>query len=114
MARKLATESGASGFVTVEDLRNGRRARISSREFSVLSGLSLHTLERDRWQKQGVPFRKDGKGRVWYAAEDVLACIESPKHLSTCEYDTSKNLAALSVAREKISKDTTRGANNRG
>jgi hypothetical protein len=103
---KSGTASSAVGFVTVDDLRSGKVARINPRQFQRLYGRSIYSQDRDRWQGKGVPFSKDENGRVWYAAEDVLSYIDKPKHRSTCEYDTSSNLAALAVAREKLATST--------
>lgn len=112
--KKLSTASSADKFVTVEDLQSGRTARINPRQFERITGRSIYSQDRDRWQGKGIPFSKDQNGRVWYAAEDVLAFLDNPKHRSTCEYDTKEKIAALSAAREKLAKSATSGAKNRG
>ena len=49
--------------------------------------VSEKTLERDRWQGKGIPFRKIG-GRVLYQKSDVLAYLESYALVkSTSEYN---------------------------
>jgi hypothetical protein len=86
--------------VTIADLRSGRRARVNEREYAQLSGKSVYTLQRNRWKKKGIPWMKDDSGRVWYAAEDVVADLDRVKHTSTQEYDTRKEMARLDAARE--------------
>lgn len=85
--------------VTIEDLQAGRRARLNQKETARLTGRGAASLERDRWKGKGMPFSKDENGRVWYAAEDVLAYVQREKHRSTSDYPTSINVLRLEKAR---------------
>ena len=87
--------------VTLDDLRTGKRARISELECEQLIGRGRASLQRDRWKKKGMPFQKDENGRVWYAAEDVLSYLDGKKHRSTSEYDTHSQVLRLEKAREQ-------------
>lgn len=94
---------GKQVALTVEDLRSGRRAEISTREYARLKGCSPYTLERKRWLKKGIPYKTDPEtGRVSYRAEDVLKDLDGPTRRSTCEYDTSANVERLTKARQKL------------
>jgi hypothetical protein len=86
--------------VTIDDLRSGRVARITTRQYARLKGNSVYTPQRERVLGKGIPYQKDENGRVWYLAEDVLRDIEGrPLHKSTREYDTQAHLENLRRAR---------------
>lgn len=91
---------GGKTHVTLDDLRTGRRARINEIELEQLGIRRRRSAQRDRWKGKGIPFYRDQNGRIFYAAEDVLAYIDSPKHRSTNEYNTSAQLASLAAVRE--------------
>jgi hypothetical protein len=86
--------------ITVDDLRTGKRARINEAQCYQITGRKRSSLQRDRWLGKGIPFQADENGRVWYAAEDVLAYLDGEKHRSTSEYDTSSQVARLAKARK--------------
>lgn len=90
-------------ILTVDDLRTGRVARATEVDTARILGVSPYTLQRDRSKKASgaLLFQKDEKGRIWYAAADILAEIDRPKHEGTNEYDTSEQLQRLEKAREK-------------
>lgn len=99
--------------VTVDDLRSGRRARISQCELIVLDGLSRYTHERDRSKgRSRLPFQKDDRGRIWYEATDVLAYLAGAKHRSTNEYDTTEHIERLEIARAILAASRTRAASS--
>lgn len=87
--------------ITVEDLRTGKRVRVSEAECSQITGRGRHSLRRDRWLGQGIPYLRDECRRVWYSSEDVLDYLsKATKHKSVSEYDTSRQVKGLEAARE--------------
>lgn len=86
--------------ITVDDLRTGKRARITEAECAQITGRKRYSLQRDRWLQKGMRYQKDENGRIWYSAKEVLTYIDGRKHRSTAEYDTSALVLRLSKARE--------------
>ena len=75
-------------MVTLHELRGGRRAHVSPKEFANLRGCSQATLSRERLQGTGIPFRRDGKGMIWYSAADVQAYFDSmPIFQNSAQYE---------------------------
>jgi hypothetical protein len=85
--------------ITINDLKMGMRARITTTERSALSGKSVSTYERRRRLGTDIPYQRDPSGTIWYAVEDVLLDLALPVHRSTAEYDCSSKTASLEKAR---------------
>jgi hypothetical protein len=98
-ANRQFRATAPSNAVTIDDLRSGRRARVTERELSMLIGKSVYTLQRDRWKRKGLPYQKDENGRIWYTAVDVLSLLDAPTHKGTNEYATERNVEHLAKAR---------------
>ncbi len=82
---------------TLEDLKTGRVARVSTSQLAVLCGNSIYTHEKNRCEGKGIPFTKEN-GRCWYLAPDVLKVLapeETFKSTAGPDYPKAAHLANL-------------------
>lgn len=101
MSKSDTAGSAPSGVVTIDDLRSGRRARVTETELEQLGIRNRRSSQRDRLFGVGIPFQKDpDTKRVFYLAKDVLAYLDRPTHRSTSEYSTSAHHGRLEKARD--------------
>lgn len=95
-------------MVTLSDLESGRRAEANEKEFAALRGCSVFTLQKERVEGTGPPFRKTETGRIFYPRESILEYFSKGICRSTSEYDTSTYQAKLKKAwKAKSSKTCT-------
>jgi hypothetical protein len=91
-------------MITLNDLRLGVRARISSSEFARLRGCSSSTTSRERWENRSIPYEKDPvTGRVWFDAQDVLDYFDRTKVTCTAQY-SHYGISRMALAREAKAK----------
>ena len=88
----------------LDELKDGRRPRISEREFALLRGCSVSTLRKERSTGRGIAYLKDPvTGRVAYSAEAVLEFFgRALVCKATCNYDTVEHQNRLTKARQVL------------
>jgi len=90
-------------FVTLDDLKQGKVARIRERTFKLLTGEGSSTAQKKRVKGIGCPYRKDELGNIWYYAEDVIKYLESAQPCtSTSNYLTIEHAQRLEKARRVL------------
>ena len=90
-----------SPILTLDDLRSGRVSRLTERQYATLRNCSMSLLQKERVTGRGIRFIRTPSGRIFYDAADVLAELdETPRHASTCEYDTGSKPESLCKARQ--------------
>jgi hypothetical protein len=90
-------------MVTISDLENGLRPRVSEKEFAALRGCSQSTLQKERLRGCGPKFLKDlVTQRIYYPAESILEFFDRAVACrSTSDYDTKLQQSRLETARAK-------------
>jgi hypothetical protein len=98
---KLQKKQETGKMVTLEDLEDGARPRITEREFAALRGCSQSTLQKERVAGKGPQFLKDPiTGRIYYEARAVIEYFQRAQVCqSTCEYETGHYHSRLTKAR---------------
>ncbi len=88
-------------MITIDDLIAGRRARITEKELSQLTGKSRSKYQKDRLFGKGLEFERDPQtGAISYSREVALAALNLPAHKSTSEYNSNARLQNIEKARQ--------------
>ncbi len=93
-------------MISVSELREGIRARISEKELAAITGHTQGTLQQYRVKGRGPGFEKDPiTGRVYYRTEEVLKYLDQTQSCrSTSEYSSGKQQENLEKARKAHNK----------